>query len=88
MASRKCPQCGAPVAWEGNPDRPFCSERCRLVDLSGWLGERYAIPGEPAEEGAREDGAPAERTAGRGTEAAEEGPLPRRAGSRPRRAHS
>jgi endogenous inhibitor of DNA gyrase (YacG/DUF329 family) len=47
MASRRCPQCGVPVSWDGNPDRPFCSERCRLIDLEGWLGERYAIPGEP-----------------------------------------
>jgi uncharacterized protein len=27
--------------------RPFCSERCRWVDLSGWVNERYRIPGEP-----------------------------------------
>ena len=27
--------------------RPFCSERCRLVDLSKWLGGEHAIPGEP-----------------------------------------
>ena len=28
--------------------RPFCSERCRLLDLGNWLGERYRAPGEPA----------------------------------------
>jgi endogenous inhibitor of DNA gyrase (YacG/DUF329 family) len=26
---------------------PFCSSRCQMVDLSNWLGERYAVPGEP-----------------------------------------
>lgn len=26
--------------------RPFCSERCRLLDLGAWLGDRYRIPGE------------------------------------------
>ena len=29
--------------------RPFCSERCKLIDFGGWLEERNAIPGEPAE---------------------------------------
>lgn len=40
-----CPQCGAQVPWEGNSYRPFCSERCRLIDLGAWLGEKYSIPG-------------------------------------------
>lgn len=42
---RPCPQCGAPVAW--GPDatfRPFCSERCRLIDLGAWAEGRYRIP--------------------------------------------
>ncbi len=50
MPERKCPLCAALVPWEGNPHRPFCSERCRLVDLQGWLGERYAVPGDPVAE--------------------------------------
>ena len=50
MAERRCPQCGSVAGWEGNPHRPFCSERCRLVDLEGWLGGRYAIPGESVPE--------------------------------------
>lgn len=43
---RPCPICGKPAAprW-----RPFCSKRCANVDLGRWLGEGYAIPGEPAE---------------------------------------
>jgi len=38
--------------WETAPFRPFCSERCRLIDLGAWLSEQRAIPGEsaPAEE--------------------------------------
>jgi len=49
-ARRRCPQCGAEVAWEGNPSRPFCSERCKMIDLGNWLGERYRIPGAPADD--------------------------------------
>jgi len=40
-----CPQCGTQLPWEGNRYRPFCSERCRLVDLGAWLDEKYTIPG-------------------------------------------
>ncbi len=32
------------MEYEGNPYRPFCSERCRLVDLGKWLNEDYRIP--------------------------------------------
>ncbi|MDO3380000.1 DNA gyrase inhibitor YacG [Geoalkalibacter halelectricus] len=48
--SRKiyCPYCRSEVRWEGNPHRPFCSERCRLVDLGKWAREEYTIPGEKA----------------------------------------
>lgn len=41
----KCPQCRKMVAWEGNPDRPFCSERCRLLDLGQWADESYRVAG-------------------------------------------
>jgi hypothetical protein len=34
--------------WETAPFRPFCSERCRLIDLGAWLSEQRAIPGESA----------------------------------------
>ena len=44
----RCPICHTECAWENNPSRPFCSERCRLVDLGNWLGERYRIAGAPA----------------------------------------
>lgn len=35
------------TAWTGNPERPFCSQRCRVLDLAAWAEERYRIPGEP-----------------------------------------
>ena len=49
-ARRRCPQCGTEVAWEGNASRPFCSERCKLIDLGNWLGENYRIAGAPIED--------------------------------------
>ena len=45
MALVKCPTCGTPVSWDAeSPFRPFCSERCKNVDLGAWASERYAIP--------------------------------------------
>ena len=41
----KCPTCSKPVEWEGNPYRPFCSERCKLIDLGKWVDEEYRVPG-------------------------------------------
>ncbi len=44
-----CPQCRKKVAWsEKNPYRPFCSERCKLIDLGAWADESHRIAGEPA----------------------------------------
>lgn len=43
-----CPTCNRPVEWsEASRWRPFCSERCKLIDLGAWASERHAIPGEP-----------------------------------------
>jgi len=40
-----CPQCGKPVEWTPrNRFRPFCSERCKLVDLGAWASEAYRVP--------------------------------------------
>lgn len=40
-----CPQCGKDVVWETESRyRPFCSERCKLVDLGQWANEGYRIP--------------------------------------------
>ena len=41
-----CPTCSKPVEWtEANKYRPFCSERCKKIDLGAWAEEKYAIPG-------------------------------------------
>ena len=40
-----CPTCGAPVEWTPeNAQRPFCSERCKLIDLGAWASEAYRVP--------------------------------------------
>ena len=45
----RCPACGTPVSYDAaNPFRPFCSERCRLIDLGQWLEEDYRVAGDPA----------------------------------------
>ena len=42
----KCPTCGKDVEWtEEQKWRPFCSERCRLIDLGEWANESHRIPG-------------------------------------------
>lgn len=38
-----CPSCNRETTWEENPSRPFCSERCRLVDLGRWAAEEYRV---------------------------------------------
>jgi len=57
-----CPTCSRTLEWsEAYPYRPFCSERCRLVDLGGWLTEKHVIPGEAVEDAAgSESPAPAD----------------------------
>jgi uncharacterized protein len=45
----KCPTCRKEAVWKNNPHRPFCSDRCRLIDLGAWTEERYKIPGEEFE---------------------------------------
>jgi len=51
--SKACPICGRPAAPRpGNGSHPFCSDRCRLVDLGNWLGETYRIPGPRPGDGA------------------------------------
>ncbi|MFF7706048.1 DNA gyrase inhibitor YacG [Pseudomonas sp. NPDC007930] len=43
-----CPTCGAPVEWAASaPSRPFCSERCKLIDLGAWAAEEHKIPVAP-----------------------------------------
>lgn len=40
-----CPTCGKSLLWtSANVWRPFCSERCKLIDLGAWATERYRVP--------------------------------------------
>lgn len=49
VAIVKCPTCQRPVEWSpASPFRPFCSDRCRLIDLGSWLTEQHKIPDESA----------------------------------------
>jgi endogenous inhibitor of DNA gyrase (YacG/DUF329 family) len=41
----KCPTCKRRTTWEENSYRPFCSERCKLIDLGRWASESYRIKG-------------------------------------------
>ncbi|MDR2560689.1 MAG: DNA gyrase inhibitor YacG [Holophagales bacterium] len=60
MTHRPCPTCRRPTQWENNKWRPFCSERCRLLDLGGWASESYGIPeDEEGDEWSEERGSPA-----------------------------
>jgi endogenous inhibitor of DNA gyrase (YacG/DUF329 family) len=56
VPTRRCPICSEAVAREASAF-PFCSPRCRLIDLGNWLGERYQVAAEPVdmEAGARDD---------------------------------
>ncbi|MDH5300198.1 MAG: DNA gyrase inhibitor YacG [Gammaproteobacteria bacterium] len=41
----QCPHCGQDVAWNNQSKwRPFCSQRCKLIDLGAWADESYKIP--------------------------------------------
>jgi len=45
-----CPVCKNITTWEENPFRPFCSERCKLIDLGAWASGEYGIPGSAEDE--------------------------------------
>ncbi len=53
----KCPRCGTEVEFEGNPYRPFCSERCKLIDLGKWIEGSYRLS--PKAKEAEEESPPA-----------------------------
>jgi uncharacterized protein len=43
----KCPTCKRPVEWSAaSLYRPFCSDRCRLIDLGAWISEQHKLPGD------------------------------------------
>ncbi len=50
MSTSKCPHCRADASLgQENRWRPFCSERCKLVDLGSWLKGTYRIAGDPVD---------------------------------------
>ena len=55
-----CPTCGNKVEWtEASKYRPFCSLRCKQIDLGAWAEEKYVIPAaKPTDEGSEEDNLP------------------------------
>ncbi len=47
----RCPQCGLVSKYStANAFRPFCSERCKMIDLGAWATDQYAVPGKPLED--------------------------------------
>ena len=52
MNKVRCPICDAamPGSWQDYPDDPFCTRRCRMVDLGRWLGEGYRVSDKDAED--------------------------------------
>jgi endogenous inhibitor of DNA gyrase (YacG/DUF329 family) len=51
----RCPICKTPTDSEKNADFPFCSERCRLIDLGNWATEKYRIAAPLMDESEAED---------------------------------
>jgi len=43
-----CPRCGQQTTWENNEFRPFCSHRCKLIDLGAWANDEYTLPTQDA----------------------------------------
>jgi hypothetical protein len=55
-----CPICKKPTDSETNAEFPFCSERCRVLDLGNWASEKYVISEPVIDEDALEDSSPAD----------------------------
>jgi endogenous inhibitor of DNA gyrase (YacG/DUF329 family) len=51
----KCPTCRRELDWSVSEFRPFCSDRCRLIDLGAWLTEKHAIPENPSSDDPTQD---------------------------------
>jgi uncharacterized protein len=61
-----CPTCGRKIDWTPAASwRPFCSERCKLIDLGAWLSGGRAIPDTSSPGDGTEFASPADETSGR-----------------------
>jgi endogenous inhibitor of DNA gyrase (YacG/DUF329 family) len=67
MIHGRCPTCGRSLeiaSIADLPSFPFCSDRCRLIDLGRWMDGSYTIPGPPTQGESKTGAAPAERPEG------------------------
>lgn len=48
MPKVKCPTCKRETEWKGNEFRPFCSQRCKLLDFGAWVDGKFAVPTQDA----------------------------------------
>lgn len=55
--SKKCPQCGKEMVFSPEIKElwPFCSKRCKMIDLGNWLGEKYVVQEEATDEEIKKD---------------------------------
>jgi endogenous inhibitor of DNA gyrase (YacG/DUF329 family) len=59
LKSAACPQCGQLASLDqANAWRPFCSQRCKLLDLGEWFSGSYAVAADPSEAAADQDDSP------------------------------
>lgn len=57
---RNCPICRTPTDSEKDADFPFCSERCRTLDLGNWASEKYVVSEPVFDEDGPEESTPAD----------------------------
>lgn len=55
MKNKRCPICKKKISLKANPHAPFCSERCKKIDLGKWALEQYRVPGEKVQEKGEEE---------------------------------
>jgi endogenous inhibitor of DNA gyrase (YacG/DUF329 family) len=58
MIQARCPICDRELHGESlqtMPSHPFCSDRCRAIDLARWLDQRYAVPACPIDADSEEE---------------------------------
>ena len=55
MNKISCPICHKATTWENNQYRPFCSHRCKVIDLGSWADGSYSVPGKKTENSETED---------------------------------